>query len=75
MALTDADYTTHKLSETFLKGPAGEEKADYSLSYKPDGTTIRSETVFWYDDGAGGVERATLADSEAPLRQQDTIRY
>src|SRR4030042_845284 len=40
--------TGSKISETFYKGPEGEEKADYTFNYNFAGTTIKSRTDYAY---------------------------
>ncbi|MGE3806426.1 MAG: NADPH-dependent assimilatory sulfite reductase hemoprotein subunit [Gemmataceae bacterium] len=55
----------HPESETFLAGPAGEERRDYSILFNSDGT-VGSTVIYYYGDD----RRASAAGTNDPLRRE-----
>jgi sulfite reductase (ferredoxin) len=58
-------HAARKLSDTFYAGPAGHERRDVCVEYRPDGSVART-VIFYYADGV----RAGEAPSGAPVRRQ-----
>jgi sulfite reductase (ferredoxin) len=58
-----------KQQETFLAGPVGEERPDYTVHYNTDGS-VRSTVVYYYSDD----QRAAAAHKGEPLRRKAVYR-
>ena len=70
--LTSADSTKLR-SRTYYTKARNEEKADYSESYRPDGT-VREQTEFFYNAGAVRASDASVG-ADSVLVRQDTYRH